>query len=112
MAALRDASELLSAAVAEAISALDLADADAAAVRLALQYAAVIDAAGRHCRDCDDDACTRYDSSWAMRWIGPLLLDALEQLGATPAARARLKGGPAKDAPVSQLARLRAARRA
>ena len=98
MAALRDASELLWPAVKSTIDAMELDDEDGAAVQLALQYAATID--------------RNEDKAWAMRWIGPLLLDALEQLGATPAARARLKGGKTADAPVSQLAKLRAARRA
>lgn len=97
MAALRDASELLRPAVQATIDAMDLADEDGAAVQLAVQYARTID--------------DHEDRAWAVRWIGPLLLDALEQLGATPAARARLKGGKQADAPVSQLARLRAARR-
>jgi hypothetical protein len=98
VAALRDASELLWPAVAETLSQLDLGSEDAAAKKLAQRYAQVIDGA--------------KDPEWAMRWIAPLLLDALEQLGATPAARARLKGGKPADAPVSQLAKLRAARRA
>jgi hypothetical protein len=98
-AGLRDAGELLEAAVRETIDALTTAAEDAAAIKLALGYARTIDG-------CPDEA-------WAYRWIGPLLLDALEQLGATPAARARLKGGKSTtDAPVSQLAKLRAARRA
>jgi len=95
---LRDASELLWPAVAQTLSQLDLTDADAAAAKLAQRYSQVIE--------------QHEDQAWALRWIGPLLLDALEQLGATPAARARLKGGKPADAPVSQLAKLRAARRA
>jgi hypothetical protein len=31
--------------------------------------------------------------AWAMRWIGPLLLACLAELGATPAARAALTKG-------------------
>ena len=95
--ALRDASELLWPAVAETLASLDLAPEHASAKKLAQRYAQVID--------------EHRDPAWAMRWIGPLLLDALEQLGATPAARARGKGGKPADAPVSQLAKLRAARR-
>jgi hypothetical protein len=95
---LQPADDLLEPAVRTAIAALDLAEEDAAAVQLAVQYAATID--------------QHDDRAWAMRWVAPLLLDALEQLGATPAARARLKGGKPADAPVSQLAKLRAARRA
>ena len=97
MAALRDASELLWPALAVTLTQLDLTDEDAAAKKLAQRYAQVID--------------QHEDQAWAMRWIGPLLLDALEQLGATPSARARLKTGKQADAPVSQLAKLRAARR-
>lgn len=95
---LRDADDLLAPAVRETLNALDAQAQDAAAVRLALRYARVID--------------DHHDTAWAMRWIGPLLLDALEQLGATPAARARLKTGRAAEAPAGQLARLRAARHA
>lgn len=94
---LRDAGELLEGAVRETIGALEVTDADTAAVRLAIAYARTIDG--------------NPDPSWAYRWIGPLLLDTLEQLGATPAARARLKTGKTGDAPVGQLAKLRAARR-
>ena len=86
------------AGLAETLTQLDLTEEDAAAKKLAQRYAQVID--------------QHDDAAWAMRWIGPLLLDALEQLGATPAARVRLKGGKPADAPVSQLAKLRAARRA
>lgn len=106
----RDAAGLLEPAIAGTIAALDLDSADAAAVKLAEQYAATIDGAGRHCTECTDPDCKRESNSWAMRWIAPLLLDALAQLGATPAARARLKGGKPADAPENQLAKLRAAR--
>jgi hypothetical protein len=98
MSHLRDAGGLLITAVNATIDALDLDEADAAAVRLARHYANTID--------------QNPDPGWAMRWIAPLLLDCLEQLGATPAARARLKTGKPGDVPVSQLAKLRAARRA
>ena len=97
MAALRDASELLWPAVAETLSQLDLTEEDAAVKKLAQRDAQVID--------------QHADEAWCARWVFPLLLDCLEQLGATPAARARLKGGKPADAPVSQLAKLRAARR-
>lgn len=106
MTALRDASELLWPAVQETIASLDLKPEDSAARKLAQRYAQVIDQM--------PDKSPRGgvpDQAWALRWIGPLLLDALEQLGATPAARARVKGGKPADAPVSQLAKLRAARR-
>ena len=94
--ALRPADEMIAPAIEETLAALELGEQDGAAAQLARQYARIID----QCRD----------QAWAMRWIAPLLLDALEQLGATPAARARLKGKPGERAP-SQLDRLRAARR-
>jgi hypothetical protein len=107
----RDASELLWPAVAETLTQLDLGPEDAAVKKLAERYAQVIDQSGRHCPGCDHGECRRESYSWSARWIFPLLLDVLEQLGATPAARARLKGGKTADAPVSQLAKLRQARR-
>jgi hypothetical protein len=97
MPALRDASELLWPAVQETIASLGLLGSDAAAVKLAQRYAQVIDQAA--------------DQAWAMRWLAPLLLDALTELGATPAARARLtKGAKAPDGKPNRLAQLRAAR--
>jgi hypothetical protein len=99
---LKDAAKLLAPAVSDTIRALDLTDKDAAAIKLAQRYADLIDAS------LDKDAA---DRAWALRWIGPLLMDALAELGATPAARARVKKpGPAADAPKTNLARLRAAR--
>lgn len=97
-AGLRDAGELLEAAVRATIGALTTTDEDAAVIRLAISYAQTI------------DQCAERE--WAIRWVAPLLLDCLEQLGATPAARTRLKTGKTTDAPVSQLAKLRAAKRA
>ena len=73
MAALRDASELLWPAVAETLTQLGLGPEDAAVRKLAQRYAQIIDQAA--------------DEAWAMRWIGPLLLDCLTELSATPAAR-------------------------
>ena len=81
---LRDTGELLVPAVAETVAALDLKPEDAAAVKLAQQYAAAID-------DSAHDG-TRARAS-AMRWIAPQLLAVLESLGATPLARSKLKGG-------------------
>lgn len=100
-------------AVAETLAALELGDDDAAARKLALAYAQTIDLSDGHCRGCDDDDCRRGETSgWAMRWIGPLLLDCLESLGATPLGRSKLKtkGAPGDGRP-NQLAQLRAARR-
>jgi hypothetical protein len=99
---LRDADDLMLTAVCATIDALDLTPADAAAVRLARDYAAQIDASR--------DEAKLF--AWSMRNTAPLLLDVLQALGATPAARAALtKGVKAPDAP-GQLAKLRAARRA
>ena len=97
MAALRDASELLWPAVSETLTQLDLGREHAAAKKLAQRYAQVIDGAN--------------DQAWAARWLMPLLLDCLSELGATPAAKARLaKGGKPADGKPNRLAQLRAAR--
>ncbi|MGH3190015.1 MAG: terminase small subunit [Streptosporangiaceae bacterium] len=105
MAVLRDADELLWPAVEQSLAKLELGDQDSGAAKLAQLYAQVID-------KLPDEAPRGFpDRRWGARWIAPLLLDCLEQLGATPAARARVKGGKQADAPVSQLAKLRAARR-
>jgi hypothetical protein len=93
--ALRDAATLLAPSVAETIAALGLGKQDAAAAQLAQQLARQVDQAA--------------DQSWALRWLSPHLLDVLVQLGATPAARSRLKGQPASRGP-SRLDELRAAR--
>ena len=48
---------------------------------------------------------------WAMRWLGPLLLDSLEALGATPRAKAaQTKGTKTPEAKPGGLAKLRAAK--
>jgi hypothetical protein len=111
--ALRDASELLWPAVQETLAALDLTSEHAAARKLAQRYAQVIDALP----DRDEFTSERaHDQAWGMRWLGPLLLDCLDALGATPDAAARIskitKGGGDKpaDAAPSQLDRLRASR--
>jgi hypothetical protein len=97
MTALRDASELLWPALAETLSQLDLGPEHAAAKKLAQRYAQVIDDHG--------------DPAWAARWLMPLFLDALTELGATPAAVARLKkGGKPADGKPNRLTQLRAAR--
>lgn len=96
---LRDAGDLLLPAVRASISAMQLTDADQSAVKLAERYAALIDGA------FEDPKLY----AWSLRWIGPLLLDALESLGATPVARDKIKD---RKVPGSggQLARLRASR--
>jgi len=108
---LRDTATLMAPAVAEVIDALQLADSDKAAGRLARQYARVIDETPGHCRGCDDPQCRRgLTSAWLLRWIGPLLLDALAELGATPAARSRLKKGKPEEAKPGRLQALRDSR--
>lgn len=100
--ALRDASELLFPAVCEAIASLDLDSKDAAAVKLAKQYARTID---------EQPPGKLYAGT--IRWLGPELHKVLESLGATPAARAAITRG-SKDAKpgtqVSKLDQLREAR--
>lgn len=91
----------LEAAVETTIASLSAVrvEEDAGAIELARKYAHTIDAAK------DERA-----KASAMRWIAPQLLSCLESLGATPAARARMKGGkPADDGP-SLLDELRAKR--
>lgn len=105
MAALRDASELLYPAVSATLASLgiDTADGgkDAAAAKLAQQYARQI-----------DNAAPGKDYGYALRWLGPELHKVLESLGATPAARVAMKTSQAPgNAPVSKLDELRAARR-
>lgn len=96
---LRDADELILPAVKQTIAALPgKTDEYAAVIKLCERYAAEIDAA--------EGAKAR---AWAIRWIGPLLLDALESLGATPIARPKIKEGRASGATGSRLATLRAA---
>jgi hypothetical protein len=112
-APLRDASELLWPAVQETLAALGLGSEDSAARRLAQRYAQVIDGLP----DREDGTSERaHDQAWGLRWIGPLLLDCLVQLGATPASRAQIDkgtkagGGSQPDAAPTQLDRLRASR--
>lgn len=76
----RDPAELLAPSVEQTLAALELDDKDAAAAQLTAIYARVI-----------DDA---RDPAWAARWIGPLLLQALAEIHATPASR---KAGQVKE---------------
>ncbi|HEX6579207.1 MAG TPA: hypothetical protein VF082_12655 [Jiangellaceae bacterium] len=94
---LRPVDDLIAPDVAKTLAALtSLAPEDTAAVRLARRYAAAID---------DAPADERVA---ALGTFGPKLLAVLEQLGATPKARAARKG----EAPsgTGRLAALRAAR--
>jgi hypothetical protein len=94
---LRSVDNLIAPAVTETVDALDLAPEDAAAVRLAKQYAAAID-------DAPMDERVKVLSD-----LGPRLLTALTELGATPKARAAaMKGGGTRAE--SRLAAIRAAR--
>jgi hypothetical protein len=89
---------VMQAALRETLAALELGEADAGVARLALAHARVLD--------------TARDPLWAARWHGPLLLDCLTSLGATPAARARMGGTPRQPQPAgpSPLDRLRESR--
>jgi hypothetical protein len=92
---LRDASELLYPAVCETIASLGLGSEDAAAVKLAKQYARTID---------EQPPGKLYAGT--IRWLGPELHRILESLGATPAARAAIKRGEGKDKPPAQVSKL------
>ena len=87
--------ELLVPAVQTAIGALQLTAADAAIAQAALMQARIID--------------TAPNAFSALRWHGPLLLDALTALGATPMSRAKLPA-PVPPDPPSGLDELRRAR--
>jgi len=100
---LRDTAEMLYPAVCETIAVLKLDPdgADAAAAKLAQQYARTI-----------DDAPPGKEHYTRLRWLGPELQKILEALGATPAARAAIMRGAKTEqpqAPVSKLDRLREA---
>lgn len=95
-APLRSADELVSPALEESLTALDLKPEDAAAVALARAYARTLD--------------TARDAAWACRWIAPLYLSCLESLHATPMSRAKAKKDPGPRVP-GQLGKLRMARR-
>jgi hypothetical protein len=129
MAKLRSADELIAPAVAETIDKLDQNDVDAAAVKLAQRYAAVIDRAESALDDAgqafamiDPEDISAYsylaklekkvEAQAVLAEIGPKLLAVLESLGATPAARSKIQKGGVKDAPPSGLAKLREARSA
>ena len=125
MGKLQDAADLLAPAVDAALGALVLAREDHAAAQLARAYARQIDEAlraeflARQALEQTEDPMARaYIQELAAKVaakelfdrLGPKLLAVLESLGATPAARARLKGGKIPDAPESKLDKLRKAR--
>jgi hypothetical protein len=91
------ADDLLATAVRVTLDELKLDEADQAATRLAKTYARTIDAA--------------EDPQDALEKLGPKLLAVLESLGATPAARARIKAGGGPPSRESRIAAIRAARR-
>lgn len=88
-------------AVNETIRALATRPEDKAAVELACLYADQIDQA----TGTEEPKII----AWTVRWITPLLLECLKELGATPAARDRLKRG---EAPAHDSSRLKAFRTA
>jgi len=94
--ALQPAENLIAPAVKVTIAVLGPEKADAGLVALAQRYAAAIDEAP--------------DRAKALCDLGPKLQSALESLGASPRARAALRGAPpSRDQ--SRLAVLRAARK-
>lgn len=100
----QDAATLLRSHVDATVEALELDGKDSAAVKLARQYADLIDIAHASGQPAD--------ISYALRWHGPILIDLLAELGATPSARARVRKGPAATGPPAEndLTRLRSAR--
>lgn len=90
----------LARSVEAGLKQLNLADSDKAAAVLARRYAEQIDASR------DDPKL----HAWALRWLGPLLLDCLKQLNMTPAARSDIakEPKPRDSAPRSALYALRA----
>jgi len=128
---LRPADILLVPAVAKTIKQLETSDADAGAIALAKRYArelddaAVISAAitkalrdlyaldvsgAIELHDRFLALAVRIEESAVAASIGPKLLAALESLGATPAARAKLRGGGAPSGGPSRLEQMRNAR--
>jgi len=125
---LRDADELVRPAVEKMLAALQPDQVDAAVVRLAQRYAHDIDEAHliaaslepvlREIMALDPKIhdrllplAVRIERTAVLASLGPKLLAALEQLGATPAARARQKSGGGGDAGPNRLQALREARR-
>jgi hypothetical protein len=128
---LQDVKDLLAPTVRATLGSLALGDEDQAAAALAVEYAKQIDdaeAAGKIAEraistllrdgDAEDRDHEKYvyalaakvEAATLLAQLGPKLLAVLESLGATPAARARLKGGKPANAVPSKLSDLRAAR--
>src|SRR6266536_129927 len=107
---LRDTDELLAPAVEEMLAALQSDQVDAAAVRLAQRYARDIDDARLVAASLEPvlreilaldpkihdrllSLAVRIERTTVLASLGPKLLAALEQLGATPAARSKTGAG-------------------
>lgn len=130
MVFLQDVKDLLAPTVRQTLGALPLGDADQAAAELAYRYAQQIDQAEAAAKiaeravkslmreDLDDDDHEKYvyalaakvEAAALLAQLGPKLLAVLESLGATPAARSKLKGVKTPDAAPSALERLRQSR--
>ncbi len=125
---LRDTDELLAPAVEEMLAALQSDQVDAAAVRLAQRYARDIDDARLVAASLEPvlreilaldpkihdrllSLAVRIERTTVLASLGPKLLAALEQLGATPAARSKTGAGGGDRAGKGQLQALREARR-
>lgn len=116
---LQAADRLLAPALTTSLAALDLADEDQAAAKLAESYARALDSAAgmeaqarkvlRDAAGLDEDLLARVEALTqalgarkALAEIGPKLTALLVELGATPKARAALsKGRPPESAPDS-----------
>lgn len=122
---LRPVDDLVLPAVRDTIVGLDkeITPADAGAVRLAQRYAAAMDDAARVAAELDaidpldeDDAAriarlaAKVTVQAVLETLGPKLLAVLEQLGATPKARALRKGGAGSAKPGGKLGQLRGTR--
>ena len=106
-----DADRLMATHVAATLDALPGEDQDDAVRELAKKYADVIDRSKGHCRDCANPDCKKSATdAWLARWIFPLLLECLAELGATPAARSRLKKGKPEAPKANRLQALRNSR--
>lgn len=123
---LRSADGLLAHEVAATVDRLEHTDDDKALIALAKHYADVIDRAESAVEDAEAaldgidlaDAPTRkliyrlkakVEAHTTLAELGPKLQAALESLGASPTARAKLKGGAPSSGP-SQLDAMRRAR--
>lgn len=127
MGFLQSADELILPAVEESLAALTLTGQDQAIAQLARAYARQLDGAtraeflARRALDetpADDVMARAYIGELAAKVaskelfdrIGPKLLQALESLGASPAARGRMKTGGSASAGPSRLEEMRRAR--